>query len=784
VRLALFGVLASFVLPLATAQFCPYLRNSGKVYGKEDEPLNMQSAWIKNSPGADRQTAGRLWHGQCPSSVCGSCSGDGSLKALAGQEKAGQDQIRIKYSVQYGRLYLRQGYEACNLVVNNDNFVESVNHNTSFFVTGTYDVVNCTLQFLTFQGLRFANKMTQLANFGKQPRVTVHVGPPRSGGPTADGINFISEAVSATFIIMNEVNTLPSLGPPGGAGMREDSQGNICPTMGIENDRTDTGNPFPEQYQNTKISSLYDAVSPGLLFWNASKGGSRCLQTPLPGANRLLSPAPVPNFVTTNNVGQRILTRQPKGSDIHPTKIDPSFCQNIETRIRDPPFCDDLKKVGHFSCNADPMSYVYHIEDYEDATMRLNGVRMWDKDLWTAHVDTTFSLRFEAKDTSSNKLNDPFTDNSGKPMAIQGPGIFTAFCAEPFYDEGKRESQKNTDQLDSNFGVWDKYCARTRDDAISGIVMFDKAETQIFVLTTADRTAATDFDTTNCQMVQCLTPDCDPTVEAQKQENKWMCSKVENDETECMVVKDVSEIACVRGSDKKCTCTSQVHVRPDVNGQKTWEMFLFWELADRDNRGITYEKGYMTLKYTRSSIISGTMWADPQTLPYRDYVDGNGLPFDWFRASPFKLKGKITTSDAISFYIDASTKPIVSPQFTMSLNSIYGNISLPNTPPHLVPVEKTRTKIKIVGTMNELNEALSVLEYRVPGAVMPHFNTLSRNHSIYGRVEEKLVLTMDDGGNSGVISNAESTTFTTVEFNLVVSANGCLVSTVLGFLLR
>ena len=85
------------VLPLATAQFCPLLKNPGYVYGVEDEELNMQSAWMQSAvSAADRMVAGKLWHGECPSTVCGTCLG--TEEAIAGQDFAQSQHIRVEYS--------------------------------------------------------------------------------------------------------------------------------------------------------------------------------------------------------------------------------------------------------------------------------------------------------------------------------------------------------------------------------------------------------------------------------------------------------------------------------------------------------------------------------------------------------------------------------------------------------------------------------------------------------------------------------------------------------------
>ena len=200
------ALLAASALPHAQAfgAFCPYIKNPGEVYGVEDQPLNMQQAWINSTAVNEKGIAGRLWHGQCDLGVCGTCD---NPTAEDGTEKAADNPVTIEYSVLYGRLFLSEGYLSCNPIVDSANFeVISDKQQESFSVTDTYGVVNCTLQYLMFQGLRFANKMSQLANFGKQPRVTVTVGPPRDGGPPKDGIHYDGPISQSTFVVMEEVS--------------------------------------------------------------------------------------------------------------------------------------------------------------------------------------------------------------------------------------------------------------------------------------------------------------------------------------------------------------------------------------------------------------------------------------------------------------------------------------------------------------------------------------------------------------------------------------------------
>ena len=548
--------------------------------------------------------------------------------------------------------------------------------------------------------------------------------------------------------------------------------------MGIESQRGTARYP-DQQYDRAVVAS---AVRQHLLYWDPSSGGNRCLQTRLPRADRFLFPAPQPNGYQKPRMNGGALVglhTAVTGDPVPPMRIQPKFCQTEDVRILDPPFCAALADAGHTACAADPMSYVYHIEDYEDAVLKVNGVRLWDKDIWTGHIDTTFSFKFQPESAGIRKANDPFdheVDDGG--LKIQdGSGVFGFYCPRPYYDSKKRASQFETG-ADSKNQAWNKYCAKTLNDAISSVIILNKQQTKLYVLPSTDRTPFTDFEKTNCQMTSCDPLEgCDPLAEKELPENKWHCSRVSDTtgSVACMwgfgPKKDVCARKEVTPGVFRCICKSKVYERSVHQGQTAWSMVLFWQVADRDNRSKVFETGYMDITYTNQSIVDGTMWADPQILDYYSAYTGGAGPFDWFRVSPLKLKGVVSTNvDVTTFTVDASTKMIHNPRFQVTLETKYGNLSLPNMNNLALstPANLSRTRIFFEGTIDQVNEAIDVIEYRVPGPVYPHFHTLSPQHSIYGHVEERLTLTIDDLGNAGRPSKWG--TVTSMEFNLVVSA--------------
>jgi hypothetical protein len=733
------------MFPQAAAQFCPFFKNPTDIVAnddsvREDVWIPMQKAW-RNVPGQtedDRRLAGMLWHGECVSTVCGTCKG--TEKARDGTVKAGNNDILIEYSVKYGRLFLRPGYlTACpGATFDSTDFdikkadVFSDGDTKAFTVTGSYATVNCTLEYLTFQGLRFANKMTHLAMFGQQATVTVRVAPPRTEGPTGTGLQFIFSTITSSNIILDEVNTLPSLAS--------------CPKMSLENDK-----PTSVSYREQSFVN-----SPKLLSWSPESGGNRCKNTILQASNRVLYPAPVPDQTA-----------------IHPMTIHPPFCQTDDEKIGSPPFCASLERAGHNACPPNPLSYMYHIEDYKDATLRIRGIEVEDKDVWTTSMNMTFSFKFKPEaieeDTGGDRkqtvtINNPFNSDTPRPLNIEeGSGSLLAFCGMPKYKASLREFQMDNSQT-SSAGNWNQYCARSYEETNKQLVMINRAETKLRIRPTLSRAASTPEELGNCAMVEFWNP-------ARSDIDKWKC--VQKNNKYCMVIEGVWDKVC----DANCMCTSKVAEGEPFNGRKTYNAYLFWELGDRNNQTKIYETGYMIIKYTNDTILDGTMWSDPGNTPYKfNAGDDESLPFDWFRASPLKLfRGKISTSDSITFTVDASTKAVVNPVFELSVNTLFGHISLPGTPGYLVPASKTARSIMIRGTMNELNEALGVVEYRLPER--PNFNTLSKNHSIYGPVQERIVLKLDDRGTAGTANPFGE--YTIMEFNVAVSA--ILITVALNF---
>ena len=62
----------------------------------------------------------------------------------------------------------------------------------------------------------------------------------------------------------------------------------------------------------------------------------------------------------------------------------------------------------------------------------------------------------------------------------------------------------------------------------------------------------------------------------------------------------------------------------------------------------------------------------------------------------------------------------------------------------VMPSASQLKKRTVTGNILDINRAISVLSYKVPGIVKEYFNTMSFVSNIYGSVSESLTITIDD----------------------------------------
>jgi hypothetical protein len=127
---------------------------------------------------------------------------------------------------------------------------------------------------------------------------------------------------------------------------------------------------------------------------------------------------------------------------------------------------------------------------------------------------------------------------------------------------------------------------------------------------------------------------------------------------------------------------------------------------------------------------------------------------DLFQASPFNITGvyifeKQGQLETHSFEINVMSSPNVLPQYDVTVETYNGFLSLPNAR----SLTRDRPNYKTFsGNIVQVNKALSLIQYRVPGPAKPFFNTLSYPNSLYGTTHESIVITVDDRRNSGAAS--------------------------------
>ena len=84
------------------------------------------------------------------------------------------------------------------------------------------------------------------------------------------------------------------------------------------------------------------------------------------------------------------------------------------------------------------------------------------------------------------------------------------------------------------------------------------------------------------------------------------------------------------------------------------------------------------------------------------------------------------------------------PTYVATVNTSFGKISLPS---NLMPLSTNSDQSKTFsGRIDQINLALSQIEYQVPGPSMPYINTMSRINSQYGNVQCDLQIIIDDKG--------------------------------------
>eukprot|EP00960_Hanusia_phi_P046081 757608-Hanusia_phi.AAC.2 len=179
------------------------------------------------------------------------------------------------------------------------------------------------------------------------------------------------------------------------------------------------------------------------------------------------------------------------------------------------------------------------------------------------------------------------------------------------------------------------------------------------------------------------------------------------------------QLACTL-VNMQCSCRSQAYFVQGANRS----VILFYELSSTvDNR--TLETGYIDFNMYLATgatydTVQGQMYADPG----RVYSTALQQTIDWFPASPMTVTGVYNRSTEALQLEHIQTSPSVNPTMTLTVSAKYGTLSLEGSGSKLLV--DTRTTKTIVGTVDEVNTAITMLKYSVPGAnIFPYLNTIT-----------------------------------------------------------
>lgn len=677
----IFATIALCLVPGNAQILCPFLKAPSELFGVEDIPMNVQGVWNRTVGISGEKPAFRMYN-------LDSLDCDYVDREEITEEKLNYnappnsiDSIVLQVSVRTGRIWLDRGYHTCRdasgTVVNDANFTESITEMKSFQVEGLFHEVNCMLQYVVFQTLVNGNSDYHIANQGREPIVDIWVGPPCMQGPVGCGADFIKTSQVTTVMHMATVNDLPRL--------------ESCPTSRLSN-------------------------GAGPLSWNTADGDETCQ-------------------AASTFVGGPLIRNPPRAGGLAPpTRVTPPFCQRQDTTTEQPPHCNIFGNVP--TCLSNASSFVYHIEDEDDASLEIQGLRVKDPDLWDGHLTMKWTLRFRPGQSAADRgYNDPVPS-----MTIQLESFYEIetelgpmndYCARPKYSVSKRARQL----------VGDKYCSQTRADSLGGVFVpkdnrgqDSYEQLQVRVRTLVSRQP----EEGECRFVLDGTP------------RHPICTEVRNADNELV----------------DCQCTSRVYERLSTADGTLWKSIFFYDIIERDTFEV-FETGYFIMTYSDTQVTKGQMFADRGV---RSWADG-AERVDLFMASPFTINGTVDTTggDRVIMELLLETDTTRNPKFAVSLSSNYGSVTMPNSN---VQLQTDTPNLKTFrGTIDQVNEAIYRLVYRLPSASMPNLHTMASHHWLYGEVRETITLSIDDQGYDGQPNGLVAGTATVVEYDVVIIAD-------------
>ncbi len=327
-------------------------------------------------------------------------------------------------------------------------------------------------------------------------------------------------------------------------------------------------------------------------------------------------------------------------------------------------------------------SFAYHVEDLENAKLILRGLRVWDVDLYSGDLALDLSVRF---------ASDPKLRDGNIPLHR-----FQECIDDPLYCSVKRFPALVV------VGSINYYCARPR-------------------------TAYGPEVNENCV----------------QQKNCLNCARSGSD-----VIGSLPHLP----SDPSLRINLISFVLAD--GHIEDEIFQYdmgYEITGKFSNKVL-ELGILSLTFTCESTCSSKGSSASGVYSIRGSMSATagvsktstGSNFDWYGASPLNVSG--TYVYLSEFEIPLMQLTLISstvPIYAATVSTSFGSISLPMNKMQL-STDTLQVKT-LFGRIDQINLALSQIEYQVPAESMPDMNTMSGVNSLYGNAQCDLKVIIDDG---------------------------------------
>ena len=333
-------------------------------------------------------------------------------------------------------------------------------------------------------------------------------------------------------------------------------------------------------------------------------------------------------------------------------------------------------------CLPNVRSFVYHIEDLANAKLVLLGLRVWDVDLYTGDLAMEMSIKFMA---------DYVIPLSGYLPLHR----FIDCINNPLY------CQISKFRASVLIGSIDYYCARPNT---------------------------------------AYGPEVD--VLCVKAKNCVNCARSQ--------AEVIGSLPYLNGNPALRINLTNFVLSPGYIENKLFHYDMAYSINEQFGVA-TLEEGMLSLDFScdPNSICSssfGNYVVTGQMTANAGFSQAStGIRFDWYGASPLIVSGFYayqSTQDnpLLQITVISSTVPVYDATVSVS----FGNISIPMLQ---VPLSTDNGLSKTFsGRIDEINLALSQIEYQVPAATMPYLNTMSGLNSRYGNVQCDLKVIINDRG--------------------------------------